>query len=45
MINQGIAVVMGASRGIGRCVALDLARKGFRVVLNYNSSDISVVEV
>ena len=32
MEATGIAVVTGASRGIGRAVAVDLARAGFDVV-------------
>src|SRR2546422_10650781 len=32
MESAGIAVVTGASRGIGRAVALELARRGFEVV-------------
>src|SRR3989442_15065698 len=32
MEPEGIAVVPGASRGIGRAIALELARRGFDVV-------------
>ncbi len=37
-MDRKCAVVTGASRGIGRGIALELARRGMDVVINYNSS-------
>lgn len=34
-----VAVVTGASRGIGKAIALKLAEEGAKVVVNYNSSE------
>jgi len=38
MSDQRVAVVTGASRGIGRGVALELGRRGYAVVVNYARS-------
>ena len=37
-LKDKVAVVTGASRGIGRAIAIELARRGARVVVNYNAS-------
>ena len=44
-LETKIAVVTGASRGIGRAIALELARRGARVVVNYNRSAEAAAEV
>lgn len=40
-----VAVVTGASRGIGRAIALALADAGCKVIVNYASSEASALEV
>lgn len=45
LLENKIAVVTGASRGIGRGVALALAREGAMVVVNYNGSKERADEV
>ncbi|MDC0267914.1 SDR family NAD(P)-dependent oxidoreductase, partial [bacterium] len=37
-VNGKVAIVTGSSRGVGRSVALQLASKGCRVVVNYRQS-------
>lgn len=43
MIDGKVAIVTGASRGIGRAIALKLAKLGFNIVINYRNS-IEAVE-
>ncbi len=43
--GERIAVVTGASRGIGRAIALRLAKDGYTVIVNYNHSEDKAQEV
>ncbi len=42
---QKVAIVTGASRGIGREIAKRLAKKGIKVVANYNQSEIEAIKL
>jgi 3-oxoacyl-[acyl-carrier protein] reductase len=44
-LSEKVAVVTGASRGIGRGIALELAKRGAAVVVNYNSNADAANEV
>ena len=43
--KKKVAVVTGASRGIGRAIALELASRGAAVVINYSGSEERAKEV
>jgi NAD(P)-dependent dehydrogenase (short-subunit alcohol dehydrogenase family) len=45
MENKRIALVTGGSRGLGRDMAINLAKKGLNVVLTYNSRNDEALKV
>ena len=44
-MNMKNALVTGGSRGIGRAICVELARKGYHVLINYVSNDEAAQEI
>lgn len=44
-LTNRVAIVTGASRGIGKAIAIELAKRGAKVVINYNHNDQAAREV
>ena len=39
-MENKVILITGASRGLGKCIALFLAKHGYTVIANYNNSEI-----
>ena len=44
MTDQKVAIVTGGARGIGRAIAVELARAGYYLVINYRANDQAAQE-
>lgn len=44
-LSDKVAIVTGASRGIGKAIALEFAKQGASVVVNYSSSNVEAEKV
>ena len=45
MLANKVALVTGASKGIGREIAKGLAKKGYLIIANYNKSEKQILEL
>ena len=44
-MDNKVALITGAGRGIGRTIAITLAKAGYNIIINYNSSEDRAIEV
>lgn len=45
IMNNKVALITGAGRGIGRTIAITLAKAGYDIIINYNNSESRAQEV
>ena len=45
MLNKKVALITGASRGIGKAIAIELAKSNMNIVVNYNKDEKEAVGV
>jgi 3-oxoacyl-[acyl-carrier protein] reductase len=44
-LNEKVAIITGASRGIGKAIAIELSKNGIAIAVNYNSNEDSADKV